>query len=277
MSKISDYIRAVQDHFTKEANKPQTVEEFAVELSKPVETILVQLGLAGVKKSKGDLISESEKQALLKYLQKSHGSETANKKTITIKRGPSEAIQLWQAVADQKNGSAWDALDHFAQQVIWGQPIDPDLQRLINLIITKSIVEGALPSMKRGRPKSEDVEELGKDVAQAYWDMRDSGKSYADAVGFISEKIHKDERHIMRMVESNRSFVGETLEDRERKRNWLTITRQMRGDGNGYVSIYEEFLSPKLPTELEKIEFQNEDYVAHLEELIRLELKTKDC
>lgn len=118
MSKISEYIRAVQDHFTKEADKPQTVEEFAVELSKPVETILVQLGLAGVKKSKEDHVSESEKQSLLKYLQKSHGSDTANKKTITIKRGPSEAIQLWQAVADQKNGSAWDALDHFAQQVI---------------------------------------------------------------------------------------------------------------------------------------------------------------
>jgi len=275
MSKISAYIHSVQQHFKETSEKTQTVAEFAEELRKPVNILLEQLQSAGLRKNKDDIILESDKQALLEYLQKSHRSEKSERRKITLSRGPSEAVIMWKAVAENKNGSAWEVLENFSLKIIYGQPIDPDLQRLVNLIIAKSVLEGALPNMRRGRPKSDDVEEMSRDVAQMYWDLRDGGKSYADAVEIIANQIYKDERHIMRMVEANTSNVGHTLEERERKRQWRSLMREMRKNGNSLPSIYEKFINPDLPPELTNIEFDTSDYIDHLDELISTELKTK--
>ena len=275
MSKISAYIQSVQQHFKETSEKTQTVAEFAEELRKPVNILLEQLQSAGLSKSKNDIMLESDKQTLLEYLQKSHSSEKFERKKITLTRGPSEAVKMWRAVAENKNGSAWEVLENFSLKIIYGQPIDPDLQRLVNLIIAKSVLEGALPNMRRGRPKSDDVEEMSRDVAQMYWDLRDGGKSYADAVEIIANQIYKDERHIMRMVEANTSNVGHTLEDRERKRQWRSLMREMRKNGNSLPSIYEKFINPDLPPELTNIEFDTSDYIDHLDELISTELNTK--
>lgn len=275
MSKISAYIHSVQQHFKETSEKTQTVAEFAEELRKPVNILLEQLQSAGLRKNKDDIILESDKQSLLEYLQKSHRSEKSERRKITLSRGPSEAVIMWKAVAENKNGSAWEVLENFSLKIIYGQPIDPDLQRLVNLIIAKSVLEGALPNMRRGRPKSDDVEEMSRDVAQMYWDLRDGGKSYADAVEIIANQIYKDERHIMRMVEANTSNVGHTLEERERKRQWRSLMREMRKNGNSLPSIYEKFINPDLPPELTNIEFDTSDYIDHLDELISTELKTK--
>ena len=275
MSKISAYIQSVQQHFKETSEKTQTVAEFAEELRKPVNILLEQLQSAGLSKSKNDIMLESDKQTLLEYLQKSHSSEKFERKKITLTRGPSEAVKMWRAVAENKNGSAWEVLENFSLKIIYGQPIDPDLQRLVNLIIAKSFLEGALPNMRRGRPKSDDVEEMSMEVAQMYWDLRDGGKSYADAVEIIANQIYKDERHIMRMVEANTSNVGHTLEDRERKRQWRSLMREMRKNGNSLPSIYEKFINPDLPPELTNIEFDTSDYIDHLDELISTELNTK--
>lgn len=276
MSKISAYIQSVQQHFKETSEKTQTVAEFAEELRKPVNILLEQLQSAGLSKSKNDIMLESDKQTLLEYLQKSHSSEKFERKKITLTRGPSEAVKMWRAVAENKNGSAWEVLENFSLKIIYGQPIDPDLQRLVNLIIAKSFLEGALPNMRRGRPKSNDVEEMSMEVAQMYWDLRDGGKSYADAVEIIANQIYKDERHIMRMVEANTSNVGHTLEDRERKRQWRSLMREMRRDANSHPSIYEKFINPDLPPELTNIEFDTSDYIDHLDELINSELNTKE-
>ncbi|MBD8051350.1 translation initiation factor IF-2 N-terminal domain-containing protein [Limnohabitans radicicola] len=276
MSKISAYIQSVQQHFKETSEKTQTVAEFAEELRKPVNILLEQLQSAGLSKSKNDIMLESDKQTLLEYLQKSHSSEKFERKKITLTRGPSEAVKMWRAVAENKNGSAWEVLENFSLKIIYGQPIDPDLQRLVNLIIAKSFLEGALPNMRRGRPKSDDVEEMSMEVAQMYWDLRDGGKSYADAVEIIANQIYKDERHIMRMVEANTSNVGHTLEDRERKRQWRSLMREMRRDANSHPSIYEKFINPDLPPELTNIEFDTSDYIDHLDELINSELNTKE-
>lgn len=276
MSKISAYIQSVQQHFKETSEKTQTVAEFAEELRKPVNILLEQLQSAGLSKSKNDIMLESDKQTLLEYLQKSHSSEKFERKKITLTRGPSEAVKMWRAVAENKNGSAWEVLENFSLKIIYGQPIDTDLQRLVNLIIAKSFLEGALPNMRRGRPKSDDVEEMSMEVAQMYWDLRDGGKSYADAVEIIANQIYKDERHIMRMVEANTSNVGHTLEDRERKRQWRSLMREMRRDANSHPSIYEKFINPDLPPELTNIEFDTSDYIDHLDELINSELNTKE-
>ncbi|HFC8518629.1 translation initiation factor IF-2 [Neisseria weaveri] len=65
-----------------------TVEQFAAELKKPVADLLKQLKSAGVEKNSGsDVITSDDKQLLLAYLQKSHGSDSG---TISISRKKAE-------------------------------------------------------------------------------------------------------------------------------------------------------------------------------------------
>ncbi|KPN74860.1 initiation factor IF2 [Neisseria animaloris] len=69
-----------------------TVEQFAAELKKPVDDLLKQLKSAGVNKSSGnDSITSDDKQLLLAYLKKSHGSENA---TISISRKKAEVSTI---------------------------------------------------------------------------------------------------------------------------------------------------------------------------------------
>jgi translation initiation factor IF-2 len=72
-----------------------TVAEFATELKKPAETLLEQLKGAGVaKNSSSDVLSESDKQKLLSYLQASHGTLSAERKKITlVKKSTTEIKQ----------------------------------------------------------------------------------------------------------------------------------------------------------------------------------------
>ncbi|GHC96405.1 hypothetical protein GCM10007320_50300 [Pseudorhodoferax aquiterrae] len=72
-----------------------TVAEFASELKKPAETLLEQLKGAGVaKSSSADTLSETDKQKLLSYLQASHGTQSAERKKITlVKKSTTEIKQ----------------------------------------------------------------------------------------------------------------------------------------------------------------------------------------
>jgi hypothetical protein len=73
-----------------------TVGEFALELGKSPEALLEQLRVAGVDKSAAsDRLSDTDKQALLNYLQASHGTGSAERKKITlVKKSTSEIKQL---------------------------------------------------------------------------------------------------------------------------------------------------------------------------------------
>jgi len=72
-----------------------TVAEFAAELKKSADTLLEQLKGAGVAKATpSDLLSESDKQKLLGYLQASHGTASAERKKITlVKKSTTEIKQ----------------------------------------------------------------------------------------------------------------------------------------------------------------------------------------
>lgn len=72
-----------------------TVAEFARELKKPADTLLEQLKSAGVAKSaSSDIVTESDKQALLNFLQASHGTATGERKKITlVKKSTTEIKQ----------------------------------------------------------------------------------------------------------------------------------------------------------------------------------------
>ncbi|MBC7609110.1 MAG: translation initiation factor IF-2 [Polaromonas sp.] len=72
-----------------------TVAEFAVELKKSPESLLEQLRGAGVPKAAtSDVLSESDKQRLLGFLQASHGTASLERKKITlVKKSTSEIKQ----------------------------------------------------------------------------------------------------------------------------------------------------------------------------------------
>ena len=72
-----------------------TVAEFASELKKSAGVVLEQLRSAGVAKtSADDALSETDKQKLLAYLQASHGTNTGDRKKITlVKKSTSEIKQ----------------------------------------------------------------------------------------------------------------------------------------------------------------------------------------
>lgn len=293
MSKIADYFEQQEKERVKEQEQrdKQTVADFAKELKKTPDTLLSQLRDAGVQKnSEIDRITEADKQALLKFLQRTHGAKTSRKR-ITLEKatGPceSEEDRRLKAVAEQANGAEWECLEYFAGEVIGGHKIDRDLQRVINLIIAKSFICEALPIKKLGRPKSQEIDNIGKEISQEYWNLRDRGTSYSEAVGQLADKFHKDERHVMRFVEKHKKSVGLTFEDRQRKREWAAMMRNFYGlirrtdpivstpDAlvlpENYLSwAYTAFMqSPPVP------EFTGEDYVQYFDEQIVKTVKAR--
>ncbi len=71
-----------------------TVAEFANELKKTTSTLLDQLRSAGVAKSQAtDVLTESDKQKLLSFLQASHGSASQERKKITLVKKHSSEIK----------------------------------------------------------------------------------------------------------------------------------------------------------------------------------------
>jgi translation initiation factor IF-2 len=72
-----------------------TVSEFASELKKPVDTLLEQLKGAGVPKSSaGDVLTDSDKQKLLSFLQTSHGTAgSGERKKITLTKKSTTEIK----------------------------------------------------------------------------------------------------------------------------------------------------------------------------------------
>ena len=72
-----------------------TVAEFAKELKKSPDTLLEQLISAGVSKSSiDDPLTDADKQKLLGFLKASHGTDTSERKKITlVKKSTSEIKQ----------------------------------------------------------------------------------------------------------------------------------------------------------------------------------------
>ena len=83
----------------------------------------------------------------------------------------------------------------------------------------------------------------------------------------------------MRMVKTHTEDVGATFERRELSRFWVETMRWVysnKGDNEPRRPMYETILdSWKLPPELESPEFEDGDYLDHLDELIRKEADAK--
>jgi|GEM_PF-4138685 hypothetical protein len=258
MSKISDYLNALREK--KEGDEKQTVGELAVELMKKPAHLLKQLKEAGVQKSKAsDFLTSKDKGRLLKHLQDLHFPKVPRKK-ITIQVDPA-TNKLIRRVAQEENGAEFEALNYFLGAVLAGEKIVPDFQKLINLIVAKSVLIGALPMQKLGRPKVEKLDSIGLEAAHRYWNLIDSGVAYEEAVQMLSSEFHKSDRHIMRLIAPHKKTVGETSEDRRKKRNLNNFLQPINPNS---FSQYKKLFEPKIPVP----NFTDDDYFEHLDELV---------
>ena len=72
-----------------------TVTELANEIGTPVDRLVSQLADSGVKKSSSDSISQEEKEALLTFLKKQHGDESASKPSkLTLNRKTKSTLTM---------------------------------------------------------------------------------------------------------------------------------------------------------------------------------------
>lgn len=102
-----------------------------------------------------------------------------------------------------------------AALVMEGAEVDPDLQSLVNAIISKVVVSGKLPSAKsRGRPKGSEKgnsAEMWADFYDVLDSAEDLGKCCTETEAYeqVAEKHEVDVRTVKRMVErENGWFFG---------------------------------------------------------------------
>ena len=78
-----------------------TVAEFASELKKSTDTLLIQLKSAGVAKTTpSDVLTDADKHKLLSFLQSSHGTASTERKKITLVK--KQTTEIKQADATGK-------------------------------------------------------------------------------------------------------------------------------------------------------------------------------
>ena len=71
-----------------------TVAQFAAELNRPAGTLLEQLQSAGVaKKSPDDALTDTDKERLLEFLRNAHGTNSADRKKITLTKRTTNEIR----------------------------------------------------------------------------------------------------------------------------------------------------------------------------------------
>lgn len=268
MTKISDYLAQLRR--MEEQRRATTVAEFADDLDKPVDTLLSQFHAAGVSLEGADSpVSEEDKEALLDHLRSLHAPAEGTRKRIRIE---TRAERSYRAVAGAANGAEWDVLWEFASDVVWEQPIDPLLQRLVNLIVAKAVLVGGLPPARRGRPVAEGAQDFGRDLAEDFWAMRDSGVPYRAAIGELSARHHKDERHLSRIIKEHTKWGGETRIERDRRRQWWSLMAEMnaRHGPSPLNRLMAAIETPPLP------ELSLQDYLDHLSQLLELARPTGD-
>jgi uncharacterized membrane protein len=102
-------------------------------------------------------------------------------------------------------GAEFLVLATFSNLVIWEWPVSAKLQKVVNLIVAKSLLRGKLPAQKKSRPKGKGID--GELVAKKYLKMRSAGVKYDAAAQQLAETFSKDARQIMRLVEQHRPQV----------------------------------------------------------------------
>ena len=149
--------------------------------------------------------------------------------------------RILKALVDDPNGADLEVLRTLSSLVIDGRAIDPDFQKVANAIVAQAVLIGSLPAQRKGRPKGIDSS-IGLQATAMYFELVDSGVGYAAAVAKVAERFHKDERHIMRMVKSNKIYFGSTPAERNRKREWWKLCAEMN-EGRQPLEFYTKILA----------------------------------
>ena len=131
-----------------------------------------------------------------------------------------------EALAKNENGAEYGVLMQLAATLLSGEKVDARFQLVANAIVAKTILCGKLPAKKRGRPENTDGVNAC-DVAMRYFELRDNGVSYEQAVTQVAAIFHKEERHIMRLVNEGKSLIGSTAEQRKHKKKWWAYCGEM--------------------------------------------------
>lgn len=176
-----------------------------------------------------------------------------------------------QALAKNENGAEFAILELLGAIVMSGEKAGASFQLVANVIVAKSVLNGKLPLKKRGRPKNPDGLNA-YDVAIRYFAIKDSGLSYENAVGQIAATLHKDERHIMRLVREAAPMIGITAEQRTAKRKWWAYFGEMR---RSRIAAGEEPYSDFSARTIKEAKARDigRDPVAELDKLIKLEIE----
>lgn len=262
LTEILDSFRLEQD-----AKSRRTVTQFAEELGKDVGIVLEQFSEAGIVFSgPDDEVLSTHRQKLLDWLKVKHRSRS--KKKIEIRRNLDFSPYgcAWRAVAGGENGAEWDCLNEFAGAVILGADIHPHQQRLINLIVAKAVIQGALPLKRVGRPKESRTDDLAMAVSTEYWELLDSGRTSVEAVECLAAKFHKTERQIFRYIEANKPSFGDTKEARDQKRELFKLMASFGDLGSDPLASMSAMSLPDLSS------LTGEDYLDHLDEVIAKEV-----
>lgn len=131
-----------------------------------------------------------------------------------------------KALRNQEPGAERRILEVLAGAVLDGDEIDASFQRVANAVMLKVMAQGRLPPKPKGRPKVE--QGVGLSIAYRYLALRDAGVPFKDAVARTAAEFHKEERHIMRLVRLHKSWIGATIEERKRRRDWWVMCAEVR-------------------------------------------------
>lgn len=264
MSKISDWLDARNPE-----PEPTSLRELAAELNRSPETLIQQFREAGVSlSSEIDMVGSADKERLLDFLRQRHLSDQP-RPTLKLALADPHWPAIQSVVANE-NGAERAMLEDFAYLVVWGCPIPENLQAAANLVFAKAVLQGRLPPSRVGRPAQERTSDVGESVAQKYWDLRDSGVGYREAIEQLEQQFHKGERHLMRLVHSHSQSVGADLKAREDRRRWakwmVELHEGAEGSApNGYLDWALKVIESGTPPD-----FTIEDALDHLNEQLSL-------
>lgn len=211
--------------------------------------------------------SESDLIETIKRIRRKHDELWGNRKKFTPKKDQEIALL---ALADGVNGADFYVLELFSALVSCGHEINPDFQRIANIIVAKSVLSGSLPSKNpRGRPKDED-NGISRSIAWDYYALLDSGLNSEDAANKLSMQYHKSPRHIMRFLKLGKHYLSNTKERRELDRQYIP-----------HPNDYQPTHYIKIRDDLEKLEREafekilKHEFIDQLDDMIDAELARK--
>jgi hypothetical protein len=105
-----------------------------------------------------------------------------------------------------------------ADAILSGSVVSPEIQRIANLLLAKSLIDGRLPPKAPGRPYDEAAEVKHFECAYRYFDLLDKNTPRPDE--HVSAQMHMESRQIQRYAKEFKQLIGSSPAERDRFRAW---------------------------------------------------------